>query len=153
MIPAWRGMCLFFVFLCRCHGDLEGITVVGLVTSESVIVATPSALTGGNIKMKGNNDGILVLGEPSCYSNFKNKGGNILVALCGEHSYCDSLITDLVAVCDAHLESYDLSLSTDSVMQYYRKILYEDFSRLRQHKMDVLIGGKTSHPKKVNLHL
>ena len=52
-------MLLLLVFLLlKCVGG----TILGLVTSESVIVAATSVLAGANLKLKSNHDGITVLG-------------------------------------------------------------------------------------------
>ena len=148
MILAKRGIYFLLVFICRCYGDLKEKSVFGVVTSESVIVAASSALSGGDMKLRGNHDGIVVLGQPSCYSSFNNEGGDVLVGLRGEHSDCDIIIADLEAVCDQHLESYDTSLSRDSIVQYYRKIIYEALSKLHQYNTDALVGGNTSYLKR-----
>ena len=111
MIRAQQSISLLLVFLCGCYGHLTGTTVIGLVTAETVIVAAPSELTGEDMRIKGNYDGIFVLGEPSHLSSFHTESENLLVALHGEQSECDSVIAELEAVCGQHLESYDLSSS------------------------------------------
>ena len=142
MIHAHCSALLLIAFLCGCSGRLTGATVLGLVTADSVIIASPCALSGEDMRIQSNYDGVFVLGETSRLSIFHDERENMLVAMCGEHSECDFVIAELEAVCDQHLESYELSLTCDSVIQYYRQTITAGLKRHHLCKMDALIGGK-----------
>lgn len=131
-------MLLLLVFLLL--KSVEG-TILGLVTSESVIVAATSVLAGANLKLKSNHDGITVLGVTSSSIDADIEGEHVLVALCGDHSDCASTLAELEFVCNQHIKSYNFVLSCESIAQFYRKIVTDSLNKSHQLKVDALIGG------------
>ena len=146
-------------------------TIMGLVTEESVILASSSELEKNGVRMLGRFDRIKPLND------------HTLIALSGDDSDCDMILTQIESVCAQHMLEFGIGncilliflryidshsyyllrrwrcgghtsqeLSCDEISHYYRKLISSYLKTPSQLRVDALIAGYSFSQQKPILY-